>query len=101
MTDDIVTRLRDWNDGERLTSPSYTLSLTLSDVANEIERLRGLVAELLPAALNDAVQGVSIGPPPEGNDFCQHCEQTCMDCEWYDQSIAFMERYDNGYYSID
>lgn len=73
----------------------------LPEALREIERLRGLVAELLPHALNDAVQGVSIGPPPEGNDFCQHCERTCMDCEWYDQSIAFMERYDNGYYSID
>ena len=67
--------------------------------ADEIERLRGLIAELLPAALNDAEQGVSIGLPPEGNEFCQQCDQTCDDCVWYNQSLAFMERYNNGYYS--
>lgn len=43
VADDIVTRLRDWqdyNDGETLTSPSYALYLTLKDAAAEIKKLR-------------------------------------------------------------
>ena len=72
----------------------------LPEALREIERLRGLVTELLPAALNDAEQGVSIGPPPEGNDFCQQCDQTCDDCDWHNQSVAFMDRYNKGYYNI-
>lgn len=68
------------------------------EALREIERLRGLVAELLPAALNDAKQGVSIGPPPERNDFCQQCDQTCDDCIWYNQGTIFFDKYNSGYY---
>ena len=68
--------------------------------ADEIERLRGLVAELLPVALNDAEQGVSVGPPPEGNEFCEQCDQTCGDCEWYNSSLDFLERFRLGIFNL-
>lgn len=71
---------------------------SLPEALREIERLRVLVAELLPVALNDAEQGVSIGLPPEGNEFCDQCDQTCDDCTWYNQSIIFFDKYNSGYY---
>jgi hypothetical protein len=68
----------------------------LSEALREIERLRGLVAELLPYALNDAEQGILIGPPPESNEYCQKCSQTCEDCIWYKESVILMKRIESG-----
>jgi hypothetical protein len=97
MNDDIVQRITNF-----IFSGDYVClcdhCVLLNDAKDEIKRLRGLVAELLPIALNDAEQGVFIGPPPEGNEFCNKCNQTCDDCTWYNQSIIFLDKYNSGYY---
>lgn len=68
----------------------------LDGIADEIDRLRAVVAELLPYALYDAEQGLYIGPPPEPNEYCKDCDQTCADCQWYLNSVKFMDRYNAG-----
>lgn len=69
--------------------------------ADEIERLRKLVEEFLPYALREVEQGVLIGPPPEGDEFCQQCEQVCSDCERYNSSLDFLEKFRSGQFDLD
>jgi hypothetical protein len=57
--------------------------------ADEIERLRNLVDDLLPFAINDVQQGLQVGAAEEG-----HSDQ-CDDCAWYEASLEWQKRIDN------
>jgi hypothetical protein len=61
---------------------------TQKKAADEIERLRGLVAELLPFARADAELGASIGQHVSGHA----CDPQCGDCQWYEDSLLLLER---------
>jgi hypothetical protein len=54
--------------------------------ADEIERLRAQVAELLPFALADAELGADLGPHPGGE------YDECGDCRWQLDSTALLRR---------
>lgn len=58
--------------------------------ADEIERLKALITELLPFAYADAKLGITVNP--DGAD----CEEGCEDCEWYEKSVDFVRRVENG-----
>ena len=58
--------------------------------ADEIERLKALIAELLPFAYADANLGITVNPNDAG------CEEGCEDCEWYEKSVDFVRRVENG-----
>jgi len=79
VTDDIVERLR-YADAMTKTK----VADVLSDAADEIERLRARVAELLPFAHGDAKSGASVAHWPGGHD----CEPICEDCQWHLDSVA-------------
>lgn len=96
MTDDIVERLR--RGGARCGwGTDFARCPTLDDcpecdcareAADEIERLRGQVAELLPFALQDAKSGASMGAAPLNHE----CGPLCDDCQWYDESLLLLNR---------
>lgn len=100
MTDDIVKRLR--NGGARCSlgadfaypcKPGEGCDECdcAREAANEIERLRGQLAELLPFAQSDAELGASLGPHPGTADY-----DDCDDCQWYDASVALLARIHAG-----
>ena len=64
----------------------------LAAAADEIERLRAQVAELLPLALADAKSGVAMAAAPPGHV----CDPGCEDCEWYDESLLLLNRIQSG-----
>lgn len=61
-----------------------------AEALHEIERLRGLVAELLPFMVSDATQGRALGPAPVG-----HADD-CDDCLWYESSLKWWKRISQG-----
>ncbi len=88
MTDDIVTRLR----VTTVADSSHKIYATMTEAADEIEKLRSLIKEILPYMLNDMEQGFSLGPPSE-----DHIEDTqCPDCQWYEDSMIWKNRLDAG-----
>lgn len=62
----------------------------LSAASQTIVKLRKDIDELLPYALNDAQQGTTMGPPPEGH------EDDCPDCVWYRESVELLARINSG-----
>jgi hypothetical protein len=56
------------------------------DAMAEIERLRNLVDDLIPFAINDVEQGLRVAE--EG-----HSDQ-CDDCMWYESSLEWKKRID-------
>lgn len=62
----------------------------LHEAAAEIERLRGLIAELLPFMVNDVMNGMKMGPAPLG-----HVDD-CQDCLWYESSLGWSKRLNQG-----
>jgi hypothetical protein len=92
---DLAERLRLGAHAQEITSV-WNLTVVrcslLHEAADEIERLRGQVAELLPYALQDAKSGVLCGKWPTDHG----CEPECGDCEWYAKSVAMLERIEAG-----
>lgn len=87
MTDDIVTRLR----MSTVADTAKSLYATMTEAADEIEKLRSLIKEILPYMLNDMEQGLSLGPSED------HVEDTqCLDCQWYEDSMIWKNRLDAG-----
>lgn len=64
----------------------------LSAAADEIERLRAQVAELLPIAWQEAKSGVAMAAAPPGHV----CQPSCEDCQWYDESLLLLNRIKSG-----
>jgi hypothetical protein len=62
------------------------------EAADEIERLRGLIAELLPFARADAESGAAVIHWPGGHN----CEPLCDDCQWHEDSLLLLERIRSG-----
>jgi hypothetical protein len=56
----------------------------------DIERLRALNSELVPFMVADVRAGLELGPPPAGHT------DNCDDCNWYQQSVTWQQRIDNG-----
>lgn len=76
MNDDLLHRLKERFEHE---------------AADEIERLRDLVTELIPYMLQDVRSGLDLGTPPK--DCCDNC---CPDCNWYAESIDWKRRIQSG-----
>jgi len=95
MTDDIVTRLRDYL---AIVDHAFVWN-ELSDAADEIERLRALVKELLPFMLEDVIQGVMLGEPPFDPNHCDDASDKCPDCVWFIGSTKWKARIDSGEFS--
>jgi hypothetical protein len=60
------------------------------DAADEIERLRSLLKEVIPYLLHDVACALDMGPIPEGH------EDDCEDCTWYRKATEWQKRIDNG-----
>ncbi len=109
--DDIVTRLRNlvgrcthgnerfYNGPEGIETyfkESCGVCVSWSDAANEIERLKGLVADLLPFMEEDVRLALEVVPPVyEG-----HEKDDCVDCQWYERAIVWKQRITAGELSI-
>lgn len=68
-----------------------SLYATMTEAADEIEKLRSLIKELLPSMLNDMEQGLSLGPSEEHKE-----DIPCLDCQWYEDAILWKKRLDAG-----
>lgn len=77
--------------------PSYWDEL--QEVIAERDRLRRLVAELLPFMIEDVRQGVSLGELPFDTDHCDSEDSPCPDCEWHKDSAVWLERINAGEFS--
>jgi hypothetical protein len=88
MTDDIATRLREVCMCKGITCRHDGVDL---EAADEIERLRSLLAEVLPIVIRDVECGVALGEPPVG-----HPDDDCEDCKWYKGSLELKSRIDAG-----
>lgn len=82
LDQDIVTRLQDQANAPALA--------WLTEAADEIERLRALVSELLPFMTIDVLSGVKLGPAP-----ASHSDE-CDDCLWYEISKKWEKRIHSG-----
>lgn len=105
MPDDIVDLLRMGSTGCNCGAWSYSecgcheaqwSEMYIDAAADEIEKLRSLVKELLPFMLNDMEQGLVIGEPPFEKDHCKDESTLCPDCQWFEQSIFWKKRVDAG-----
>lgn len=98
MTDDIVAILRSernncrcnaYYSGECCCDAKWAEDY-VERAADEIERLRAQVADLLPFAVADAELGVGVGPHPDGD------YDECDDCHWYESSVELLARIEAG-----
>lgn len=82
MIDSLVLLLRDQAHAPALS--------WLTQAADEIERLRCIVLELMPFMVEHVVDGVRLGPAP-----CDD-KDGCRDCRWFDESLEWQERINSG-----
>lgn len=84
---DFVEYLRLW----ALPNSNNQAVQDLHRAADEIERLRSLISELLPYMLNDMEQGLQLGPAED------HIEDTqCPDCQWFEDATLWKNRVNGG-----
>jgi len=67
-----------------------------NDAANEIERLKGLVVDLLPFMEEDVRLALKVVPPV----YDGHDKDDCVDCRWYERALVWKERMDAGELSV-
>ncbi len=82
MNDEIAQRLWSWS--------MHTGDSLFAEAADEIERLRDLVAELVPYMLQDVRWGLELGAPPEDHS------DNCSDCDWYAEAMDWKRRIESG-----
>lgn len=64
----------------------------IDELQNEINRLQALIDEMFPVFALDVYYGVKQGTPP-----LDHIEdKPCDDCIWYEQSVVWEKRINNG-----
>lgn len=88
MSDNLLFKLQSvtWSD-----SP-ITLNNLTKEAAEEIQKLRSLVNELLPYMLNDMTQGLGL----EVSDHCKDAQAPCRDCQWFEDASLWKKRWDAG-----
>lgn len=100
MADDIVDLLKQGSSGCNCGAWSYSecgcneaqwSEMYIDAAADEIERLRKLVSELLPFMINDMEEGLALGYSEEHKE-----DVPCPDCQWYKNSILWKQRLDSG-----
>lgn len=68
----------------------------IDDLEQENGRLQALVQELRPYLEMDVNSGLSVGPSTESHFHYKDPSYTCSDCEWYNESIAWVKRLEAG-----
>ena len=82
MNDEIAQRLWSWS--------MHTGDPLFAEAADEIARLRDLVAELVPYLIQDIRSGLWVCQKHEGD------QGDCEDCKWYEESLAWQRRIESG-----
>lgn len=68
----------------------------IQKMQDDINYLKRLVTELLPFMLIDVKSGLRL-KPKESDLKCFACrDNTCIDCQWYYQSLSWKSRIDAG-----
>lgn len=105
MNNDIVDLLRQgssgctcsaWNYHECGCVEAHWSEMYIDAAADEIEKLRSLIKEIIPYMLNDMEQGLTLGQPPFDVDHCKDKPFPCPDCQWFEDASIWKQRLNSG-----